>query len=406
MQFGENRMVFPMVLEGIRVLDFSRVVSGPYCSTQLADMGAEVIKVEQPGGWDDRQLGPFAANGQSITYSLMGTRDKKGITLDMRSPKGKEIFKELVKVSDIVLENFSPGGREIMGLSYPSLKEINPAIIFVSISGFGQTGPNSHRLSFDPAAQAASGAMAYTGFPGGPPTRAQVGYVDLGAGLHAALGAMYALYHRAMTGKGQAVDVSLFDVAVGFTGGLGGPAEYKLNKVLRPQIGNHSYHNFSNSFQTKDGWIVISVISEGLWKRFVKTIDMDDLARDARFQSDESRYQNRELFEPAIAEWMAQRTTAEVEQLMEQARVPCGRVNTVADLLDDPQVKAREMLVDVDYPGIGKVPVPGVVVKLSETPGRIKSRGPTVGEHNEEVYCGLLGLTPEELSSLRDEGVI
>lgn len=399
-------MVFPSVLEGIRVLDFSRVLSGPYCSSQLADMGAEVIKIEQPGGWDDRGLGPFAANGQSITYSMMGSRNKKAITLDLRSAKGKEIFRELVKVSDVVLENFSPGGREFMGLDYPSLKEINPAIVFVSVSGFGQYGPYRNRLSFDPAAQAESGAMAYTGFPGGPPTRAQVGYVDLGAGLHAALGTMFALYHRAKTGVGQSVDVSLFDVAVGFTGGLGGPAEYKLNNVLRPQLGNHSYHNFSDCFKTKDGWIVISVISDGLWSRFVDVIGMKDFVSDARFQSDESRYQNREFFEPAVAEWMKQKTTVEVEQLMEKARVPCGRVNTVADLLNHPQVEAREMLVDVEYPGVGKVPVPGVVVKLSETPGRIESRGPTVGEHNEEVYCGLLGFTSQKLNSLRDEGVI
>ncbi len=394
------------VLEGIRVLDLSRVLSGPYCSSQLADMGAEVIKVEQPGGWDDRSLGPFAANGQSIAYSMMGSRNKKGITLDIRSKKGREIFRELVKVSDVVLENFSPTGREIMGLSYPALKEINPAIILVSISGFGQYGPYRHKLSFDPAAQAASGAMAYTGFPGGPPTRAQVGYVDFGAGLHAALGTMFALYHRERTGIGQSVDVSLFDVAVGFTGGLGGPAEYKLNNVLRPQIGNHSYHNFSNCFATKDGWIVISVISNGLWSRFLEAVDMKHLLGDARFESDEARYQNRELFEPLVAEWMAPRTTLEVEQLMDKARVPCGRVNTVADLLHDPQVLAREMLVDLEHPGLGTVPVPGVVVKLSETPGKIEHRGPTIGEHNEEVYCGLLGLTSEQLGSLRAEDVI
>lgn len=394
------------VLDGIRILDLSRVLSGPYCSAQLADMGAEVIKVEQPGGWDDRGLGPFAADGQSITYGLMIGRNKKGITLDLRSQKGKGLFRELVKVSDVVLENFSPGGREVMGLDYSTLKEINPSIILVSVSGFGQYGPYRNKLSFDPAAQAASGAMAYTGFPGGPPTRAQVGYVDFGAGLHAALGTMYALYHRAKTGKGQAVDVSLFDVAVGFTSGLGGPAEYKLNKVLRPQIGNHSYHNFSNSFQTKDGWIVISVITNGLWERFINVVEMSDIAVDERFNSDEARYQNRELFEPRVAAWMAQKTNAEVERLMEEARVPCSRVNTVADLLNDPQVQAREMLVDIDYPGLGEVPVPGVVVKLSETPGGIERRAPAVGEHNEEVYCGLLGLPREELSTLWEERVI
>lgn len=394
------------VLTGIRVLDLSRVLSGPYCSLQLADMGAEVIKIEQPGGWDDRALGPFACDGRSITYGLMVGRNKKAITLDLRSQRGKELFRKLVEISDVVLENFSPGGREVMGVDYEALKEINPSIILVSVSGFGQYGPSRNKLSFDPAAQAASGAMAYTGFPGSPPTRAQVGYVDFGAGLYAALGTMYALYHRLATGEGQAVDVSLFDVAVGFTSALGGPAEFKLNGVLRPQIGNHSYHNFSNSFRTRDGWVVISVISDGLWRRFVNVIGMPQLLDDPKFDTDEARYQNRDLFEPTIAAWMAERETAEVEGLLESARIPCSRVNTVGDLLDHPQVKAREMLVDIDYPGVGAVPVPGVVVKLSRTSGAIERRAPDVGEHNQEIYSGLLGITAGELSQLKAEGVV
>lgn len=394
------------VLDGIRVLDLSRVLSGPYCSLQLADMGAEVIKVEQPGGWDDRSLGPFAPNGVSITYGMMVGRNKKAITLDLRNAKGMELFRKLVRVSDIVLENFSPEGRKAMGISYESLKSLNPRIILVSVSGFGQDGPGRLRLSFDPAAQAVSGAMAYTGFPDGPPTRAQVAYVDFGAGIQAALGAMYALYHRERTGVGQAVDVSLLDVAVGFTAGLGGPAEYRLNGVLRPKIGNHSYYNFSNAFKTKDGWIVVSVVGNALWKRFVAATAIEGLMGDARFETDEARFLNREHFEPQVAEWMAQRATEEIESLLESARVPCGRVNTVADVLDDPQVAARQMLVDLEYDGVGRVPVPGVVVKLSETPGRIERRAPSVGEHNEEIYCGLLGVSPKELGRLRNQGVV
>ncbi len=395
-----------MVLEGIRVLDLSRYVAGPYCGALLADMGAEVIKIERPGGGDERMVGPFAPNGEAMSFYMNLSRNKKGITLNLMGEKGREILRELVKRSDVVLENFTPAAAEAMGLDYQSLKELNPGIILVSVSGFGKYGPYSQRTCFDSIAQAMSGAMSYTGFPDGPPMRAAVPYVDFSAATNAALGTMFALFHRQRTGVGQMVDVALLDTAVAFVAGMGVAAEYQVLGQVRGPIGNHSFYNATDCFRAKDGWVMVSIIGNSLWRRFLGVIGREELASDPRFKDDMSRYQNRALINPIVSQWMAEKTVDEVIRLLEEARVPCGPVNTIAEVVADPQVKAREMLVDVEYPDVGEVPVGGVVIKLSETPGKIRKRGPRVGENNDEVYRGLLGLSPEELERLKAEGVI
>ena len=393
-------------LEGVRILDLSRYASGPYCGALLADMGADVIKVERPGGGEDRELGPFAPNGENLTYGIILARNKKGITLNLRSEHGKQILRRLVKQSDIVVENFGVGSKKDMGLDYESLVKCNPTIIVVSITGFGQTGPYAQKVAFDSIAQAMSGAMYYTGFPGSPPCRAAVPYADFVSAVYGALGAMFALYHRERTGEGQMVDVAMLDSAFSLVGGMGVAAEYGLLSHMRRQIGNHSFYNFTDCFKAKDGWFFVSVIGTSVWRRFVGVIGRPDLMGDSRFRDDTARFENRDILGPIVSEWAGGRRVAEALSLLEEARVPSAPVKSIAEVIDDPQIRAREMLVDVDYPGVGPVPVSGVVTKLSKTPGRVETGGPMIGEHNEEVYCGLLGLSLEELERLRREKVV
>lgn len=394
------------VLEGIRVLDFGRVIASAYCGTLLADMGAEVIRIDRPGGEFDRFLGPFAPNGQSLAYGLITPRNKKSITVDIRHPKGKAILEALIERSDIVVSGFTRQGNRMMGLEYDKLKEINKGIILVAISGFGQNGPYADRTSFDAIAQAESGAMSYTGFPGSPPTRAAVPYADFGSSILGAYGAMLALFHRERTGRGQMVDVALMDTALTFVAGMGVVAEYTLFKHIRPQVGNHSFYNFTDSFEAKDGWVMICAIGNSIWKRLTGVIRREDLLHDPRFQNDIGRFENRHLLRPIVSEWTSRHSVAEVIRMLDEARVPCGRVNTARDVIDDPQVKAREALINVDYPEIGPVPLPGVPVKLSETPGGIETGAARLGEHNNDVYGSLLGYNADELITLKEEGVI
>jgi len=394
------------VLDGIRVLDFGRVIASAYCGTLLADMGADVIKVDRPGGEFDRFLGPLAPNGQALVYDLITPRNKRSITLDIRHPKGKTILEELIKRSDVVISGFTRPGNKLMGLEYDQLKKINSGIILVAISGFGQSGPYADRTSFDAIAQAESGAMSYTGFPGGPPTRSSVPFADFGTAILGAYGVTLALFHRERTGVGQMVDVSLMDTALTFVAGMGVVAEYSLFKHIRPQIGNHSFYTFTDSFEAKDGWVMISAIGNNLWKRFMGVIGREDLVDDPRLQDDMGRYENRGLIRPIVSDWISLHTVDEVLQMLEEARVPCGRVNTAREVINDPHIRAREMLVDVEYPGVGSVPLPGVPVKLSETPGRIETPAARLGEHNEEIYCSLLGYKSDDLITLEEEGVI
>ena len=399
-------MKIDKVLEGIRVLDFGRYATGAYCGALLADMGAEVIRVERPGGEVDRELGPFAPNGENIVYGMILARNKKGITLNTRSEKGREILKELVKRADIVVDNYGVEGKKIMGLDYESLSEINPGIILVSISGFGSFGPYATKLCFDAVAQAMSGAWCYTGFPGNPPTRAAVAYVDFSSAIYGALGTMFALYYREKTGKGQMVDVAMLDAAISFVAGMGVAAEYKLLNYIRPQIGNNSFYNLSNTYKARDGWLFIYTLGNSIWQRLLKAIEREDLAQDSRFKDDMIRWQNRDILNPIISEWVSQYTVREALDLLEAARVPCGPVNDISAVIDDPHVRARKAIEDVDFPGVGSVPLSGVVIKLSQTPGKIEKRAPLVGEHNEEIYCQLLNLSLEELQQLKQEGVV
>ena len=394
------------VLNGIRVLDFSRFGAGPVCPMLLADLGAEVIRIEKPGGEEDRRLGPFSPEGISLLF-LAVNRHKQSITLNLRSDRGQEIAWKLIVASDVVVHNFSPGSPEESILAYNKLKSINPGIVLAGVSAYGTSGPYAERPGFDTIGQAVSGAMSISGFSCDPPVRPGVGWVDYTTGLFATIGIMTALYHRQNTGEGQCVDASLLDSAIGAVGFTLNPyAEYVLNGIIRPRVGNQSYCNITNSFKAKDGWVIIGAPVDPLWKRLVKTIGHKEMIDDPRFSTSMKRYQHRDLINPIIEMWVSERTVAEVVRILGDARVPCAPVYNMAQVLSDPHVKARDMLVDVEYAPGKKAPVAGMPVKLSLTPGTVEGRVPAVGEDNKEVYHRLLGYGEKELLQMEQEGVI
>ncbi len=391
------------LLKGIRVLDLGHFIACPYCGWLLAAMGAEVIQVKRPKEEQEVFL-PFRLDPWEY-FSVLYGPNKKGITLDLMQETGRQVFKELVKKSDVVLENFSIDAAKALGLEYEVLKEVNPGIILVAITGFGQNGPYASRLAFDAVGQAMSGAMMATGFANGPPLRSGINFVDYGTALHAALGTMSALYHRERTGRGQVVDVSIVDTAISFRGSSA-LIFYQLFDYIAPRLGNRSPFFIYDCFKAKDGWVFLAAISSRLWRRLARVIGREDLIRDPRFADDATRCDNIELLYSIISQWAEGKTVEDVLSLMEKAQIPCGRVYDMPEVLADPHFRAREMIVDIDYPGLGRVPLTGFPIKFSETPGSIKTRGPLLGEHNEEVYCGLLGFSQQKLAQLQKEGII
>jgi CoA:oxalate CoA-transferase len=397
-------------LEGIRVLDFSRVFAGPLCGMLLTDMGAEVIRVDSPRGEIDRTYALCGPDGETLTFKAIN-RGKKGITLRLNTKEGAAILEELVRHSDVVIHNFVSGTALARKLNYDNLKKINPRIVMASITGYGQYGPYAERVCLDYVTQAKSGIMAFTGFPGNPPTRTSVAFVDFGSGVCAALGILLALYHREKTGIGQAIDVALFDIASFLSQSVGAllAAEVygrEVSERIYKRGGNFGWSSYMNCLEAKDGWVMITPTSDGLWQRFVKVIGRDELTNDPRFSTDRARGENAALIDEIVKEWVAQRTVDEVVNTLQGAGVPCEPVNTMYQLLDDPQIKAREMIVYADHPNLGRIPLPGTPIKLSLTSGRIGAPAPKLGEHNEEIYSKLLGFSSEKLSQLKQRGII
>ncbi len=393
-------------LDGVKVLDFSSYFAGPYCGLLLAMNGADVTRVEKVGGSEDRKFGPFAPNGDAIFSSVILTAQKKCITLNTRTDKGKEILEKLVKDADIVLHNFIPGTPEEQVLAYDELCKINPKIIVTHITGFGHHGPYVKRNCFDSIAQAICGPMSFTGFPDNPPTRYGTAPMDFSTAISAAMGTMMALFNRERTGEGQFVDVSMFNVGAAMGGALFA-AEYKLTGLVREQHGNASFFNFTDCFQSKDGdWMMISAIGDFIWKRLCQIIEREDLLDDPRFSDDISRYENREPLFEIVSKWTGQRTYKEITETLEKARVPHGRVNNIAEFYEDPHAWAQEMIVNIEYPELGNVPLPGVPIKFSKTPGTLDKAAPPYGADNANIYADLLGISEEELNKLSEENVI
>jgi crotonobetainyl-CoA:carnitine CoA-transferase CaiB-like acyl-CoA transferase len=393
----------PSPLDGIRVLDLSRFIAGPLCAQILGDMGAEVIKVERPGGEDARDQGP-RYNGESI-YSMSYNRNKFGITLDTRHPSARGILERLVRVSDVLVENYRLGTLDEMGFGAARLGELNPRLIVSSLSGFGQSGPLSGRALFDPIAQAMSGLMSLTGDPDGLPTLTGTYIADHVAALNGAIGTLLALIARGRTGEGQVVDVASLDALFACLGPR--PLEIAMLGTTTGRGGSRDpYAAPANVFRAADGYVYIHAGTDALFPRLCVAIGRRDLATDRRYGDVPGRMAAVDDLEAAVSAWTQTRTVAEISASLNDTGIPFGPVADVADVVRSPQIAAREMLVEIEHPTIGPVVVMGLPMKLSATPGAIRKAPPTVGEDNDRVYGDLLGFTLSEIADLRTSGAI
>ncbi len=392
-------------LEGITVLDLTRVLAGPFSSMMMADMGANVIKIEETGkGADERQMGPFL-NGESAYYMNLN-RNKKGITLNLKSPKGKQIFKDLVKKADVVLENYRPGTMEKLGLGYETLKEVNPAIIYAAVSGFGQYGPYTKRPGYDIISQAMSGLMSTTGWPGGAPTRSGTAMGDVLGGLSVTIGILAAIYNRSQTGRGQVVDVALVDSAVASLEIIN--MIYLVENRLPQRIGNRYESVYPyDSFQAKDDLVIIGGGNDKLWSLFAKHIGRPELVEHPDFARTRDRVKNHVQVRQIVEEWTQTKTVKEIVDELLAAGIPAAPIYGIDQVVADPHIAgAREMFVETVHPKAGPIKLTGSHIKFSETKTSIRTPSPALGEHNSAVLSSLLGLSASEIQSLKEEGVI
>jgi crotonobetainyl-CoA:carnitine CoA-transferase CaiB-like acyl-CoA transferase len=391
-------------LEGLRVLDLSRVLSGPYCTMILGDFGAEVIKVEEPRLGDETRGWLPPAVGDQAAYFLSVNRNKRSITLDLKSPEGLKVVHELARNADVVVENFRPGTAARLGVGYQDLSALNPRLIYLSISGFGQTGPYKHKPGYDAIAQAMGGLMNATGYPDLPPVRFGVAVADIGAGMWGVIGILTALSVRERTGRGQWIDTSLLESQLSWLTYVAGNY-FATGRVPARQGSAHPNIVPYQAFETKDGYVMVAVGNDNLWRRFARVIGLDELADDPRFATNRDRVENREVLLGSIGKAFKTRTTAAWIELLEAEGIPVGPINSVEDVVNDPYVAAREMIVALEHPSAGTIHVTGIPVKFSETPGAIESPPPLLGEHTEEVLLEL-GYSLEEISTLREKGAI
>jgi crotonobetainyl-CoA:carnitine CoA-transferase CaiB-like acyl-CoA transferase len=394
----------PFALDGLRVLDVSQVMAGPFCCLLLADMGAEVIKIEKPNGGDDaRRMGPPFVNGESAAFMAMN-RNKRSLALDLKHPEGKRFFRQLAARADVLVENFRPGTLDELGLGYARLSRDHPEVIYCSISGYGQTGPNRERGGFDLVAQGVSGLMSITGHPGQPPVKVGVPLADLNAGMYAAYGVLCAYVHRLRTGQGQLVDTSLLESGIAYT--VWESAIYFATGTIPPPMGSaHRLAAPYQAFRTADGYITVGAANQANWEKLCAVLERPDLLADPRFRDNPSRAVHSAELAAQLEPVFAAHLTAEWLARLEAAGLPAGPVNDMAAVYADPQVRAREMMVEIEHPIAGRVKNIGVPVKLSETPGAIRRPAPTLGQHTDEIL-GEIGLAPNEITALRAARVV
>jgi len=392
-------------LENIRVLDFTRMFAGPFCTMLLGQLGAEIIKIEFQGSGDaSRTLPPLTEGGEGYAF-VVYNRGKKSITLDLSTAEGQEIARELAKKVDVLVENFAPGVMDRLGLGYEKISEINPKLIYASVSGFGQTGPYSSRPAYDPIAQAMGGLMSITGFPDNPPTLAGLGTADYLGGLYATVSILAALRYRDRTGEGQEIDISLQDSTWATTPSGFLPFYYLEGEVQR--VGNaHPTVVPWDTYLAKDGYVFIATITVGQWENFAKLMGREDLIRDPASTTLRERMKHRSEIDAIVSEWTKKRTMAEIVQEMSDAHLPCSPVPTIGMLANDPQLLSREMIVEIEQLISGKLKVTGSVFKLSKTPGDAAFPAPFLGQHNHEVYAEILNYSQERISELMKEGII
>ncbi len=392
-----------LALENIKVLDLSRVLAGPYATMILGDLGADIIKVEMPVKGDDaRHYGPYL-NGESA-YFMSLNRNKRSITLNLKKPKGKEIFLEMVKKVDVLVENFRPGTMEKLGLGYETLQEVNPKLIYASISGYGHTGPYRTRPSYDAIVQAMSGLMSITGQENGRPTRVGTSIGDITAGLFAAIGILAALNARHETGKGQKVDVSMLNCQIAILENA--IARYLVTGEVPKPIGNrHPSIVPFESFETSDGEIMVAAGNDVLWAHLCKAIGREDLIDHEKFKTNPLRSKNYWELRPLIANEIKKKSTKEWQEIFDEMGIPNSPINTIDKVLENPQVMARNMIVEIDHPIAGRTKIPGIPIKLSLTPGEVRLPSPCLGMHRDEILKELLGYDQETIEELKKEGI-
>ena len=386
-------------LEGIRMLDLGRYQAGPRCGLMFARLGAEVIKVEALDGDESRKNTP-TVRGQSA-YWVQYNSGKKSLAINLRTDKGKEVLRDLVKVSDILLQNFRPGTIETMGFGYDVLKELNPRIVMINVSAYGQYGPHRDRVGFDPIGQAMGGMMSLTGFPDGPPTVTTFPLIDRITALHATIGALAALRERDISGEGQAIDVCLADT--GFTTNEIPISAYLGAGIVQQREGNGV--GLSNAYQTTDGWVYIVAHNDAMWKRFCEATDNQAWTDDPRFATRAVRRENSAELEAYLADWFGARTTKEAVDYLSSRSIPCAPVNDVEQAASEPHLHEREILVEVPDPVAGTMYVTGKMVKFSRTPMTVGS-APVVGEHTEDVLSGILNYSQEQIDALERDEVV
>ncbi|MFT4103599.1 MAG: CaiB/BaiF CoA-transferase family protein [Burkholderiaceae bacterium] len=395
------------ILSGIRILDLSRVLAGPWCTQNLADLGAEVIKVERPGAGDDtRTWGPpflkdrDGAETQDAAYYLAANRGKKSITVDLSCEAGQQAIRELARISDVVVENYKTGQLRKYGLDYESLKTVNPKLIYCSVTGFGQTGPWSHRPGYDFIIQGMSGLMSVTGerddLPGGGPQKVGVAVCDLNTGMYATQAILAALFHRERSGEGQYIDVALLDVQVAMMANMN--LNYLTGGKAPGRMGNaHPNVIPYQTFKTADGWIIVATGNDEQFRRFCKVGGRPELGTDPLFLRMQDRIRNREALIPLLVEMARTKTMEQWIAELEAAGVPCGPINTLDQTFENPQVKAREMRVDLERDDSGPIKLVANPVKYSATPIRYELPPPRLGQHTEEVLARLLGYDADRI---------
>lgn len=390
-------------LKGVKVLDFTQVYSGPYCTMLLADMGADVIKVETIGKGDQTRNFPPIKDGVSGYYNYVN-RNKRSVTLNLKSEKGKAAAMELAAQADIIVENFSAGTIGKLGLGYEDVRKVNPEVIFASLSGFGQYGPYKNKLAYDAIAQAFGGLTGLSGEPE-QPCKVTPALSDAITGIHMAFAVMVAAYHKLNTGKGQYVDVAMMDTVFSV---LEGSVVIKTLLDQEPRrLGNASEIAVPyDVYPAKDGRVVIGVPSDALFNKFAVVIGRKDLLEDPRTYTNPVRIQNREMVDQIIIDWCADKTVDEIVAVMDEAKIPSAPIMTIGRLVEDPHIAAREMLIEQEDPILGKVKYPGNPIKLSETPAQFARRAPMLGEHNEEVLREILHYSGEQIQAMRDAGDI
>ena len=394
------------LLAGVRVLDVTTVIAAPFAAGLMADFGADVIKVEMPQGGDPfRAFGPYH-NGEAMRWAAMG-RNKRCVTLDLRKEKGKELFLSLVAKSDVVIENFRTGTMAKWGLDYDTLRKANPRIIVTHVTGYGQTGPNAQVAGFGTPATAFSGLTYVTGYKDRPPVSPSFSLADYISGIYAAMSTMMALYHRdALKGEPQEVDVSLYEGI--FRMMEIHVADYHKNNIVRertPKLSGTS--SPGGTYQTKDGkWVVLVCSTDRTWEYLTRAMNRPDLLTNSLYSTVKDRIANDASLDEIVKQWISSLDFGKLKEIADKEGVPVNLIYSIADIFEDPHYALRENIIEMPHPTLGAIKMPGITPKFSKTPGEVKWAGPPLGAHNEEIYCGLIGLKKEELETMKKEEVI